>query len=92
MSREHAVRVHLPARRLDASLCAGCQKKIHHPGPKDWLAIGAMIAIRCLDCRLAYCPRCAKRHFAPVRGGRMNQKCKEEAMTGLVRIPDETAS
>jgi len=61
---------HLPARfrrrRLDAKRCAGCRRQLYHPSARDWRAFGPRTAIRCLDCRLAFCPRCAKKHFAPV--------------------------
>jgi hypothetical protein len=53
--------------KIDASVCASCTKKLHHAGPKVWRALGSRAAIRCLDCRMAFCPNCARKHFAPVQ-------------------------
>lgn len=61
---------HPLSRRLTADHCAGCRKRLHHPGPREWRALGSSVAIRCLDCRHAFCPACARKHFAPVRAGR----------------------
>jgi len=78
-------------RKPDATRCAHCYKPISHVGAKVWRATGQRVAIRCLDCRLAFCPRCARLHFAPVDVVRvkvmkavvnaalktMRQKCRE---------------
>lgn len=69
MAGERAARCRVHRRRrgkLTASRCAHCRKPIKHAGKEAWRARGGAVAIRCLDCRLAFCPRCAKRHFAPV--------------------------
>ena len=85
------MRIRRVPRKLNAERCYGCRKRLHHAGPKAWRAFGGSVAIRCLDCRLAFCPRCARKHFAPVQTKRakvmsvivdaaikaMRHKCKE---------------
>jgi len=67
-------------RRLDAEHCASCRRKLYHPRAKDWRAFGPRVAIRCLDCRLAFCPRCAKKHFAPL------DKARVKMMNAIVNV------
>jgi hypothetical protein len=57
-----------------------CTMKLVHPTAKHWRATGSKVAIRCLDCRHAFCPRCAKKHFAPV------MRAHDKIMDTIVRV------
>jgi hypothetical protein len=54
--------------------CRDCRKRLAWEYPRartrQWAQYrrrwAARIAIRCLDCRGTFCPRCARRHFAPI--------------------------
>lgn len=91
MSKATVRRFRMRRGRLTAEKCYRCRTRLTHSTVKDWRALGPKVAIRCLDCRLAFCPKCAKKHFAPVARAHdklmgeivkaatkaMRRKCKE---------------
>ena len=65
--------------RATGEHCAHCKRKLRYVTKKVWRATGPNVAIRCLDCRLAFCPPCARHHFAPVI------RAQEKLMTAVVK-------